>query len=431
MNHDLNNPSAGQAAPPVSGRDEMQSAVARVKDLYGVYYAKALIEASGVRRMAEMVPEHYATTGAVAAKMNEQNYDTHEGKRAALELLVGHIGKMVDHWFGSDNHSIKIVLREWEDAGGTSPVPGTGAGTAPTEKTMRPHPVMAAKLSPNDIIACLLEIAFKAQRVVAHGVSNADGEALRDYHALADSFSPLQQLTVGDYDTTPVQRAKLALASFIEGASVTIAGKEALEGIMAAMDAAVPGVRMGPILNEVFAVRSYEDTYVHSLVDALADISTDGRRFRTLMWMMKMGHEFEALEIPLEGDETEPKLSAEEEAYFADYKRAEAIMDGCNPESLDDMRAALDAVSMLGVVPDMPSHFFNLSGAYDKLHGTALGIAAAVANNYHVLNAPNSGRKAFRCIHCGNDMPPDDTLSEKHRDTCVVLTARQLIEDAQ
>jgi hypothetical protein len=408
-------------------RDDMMNAIVQTKEVYGAIWAKALIESFGVIRLAEVLPEHYQALHHVAASMNEQDYRTEAGRRSALEILVTHLGKYTDKWRSKPEYrDIEVVLREWADAGGDQQATEVriAATVASAEKAMRPHPVMAAKLSPNDIIACLLEIAFKAQAVVTHGVSNADGEALRNYHALADSFSPLQQLTVGDYDTTPVQRAKLALASFIEGASVTIAGKEALEGIMAAMDAAVPGVRMGPILNEVFPVRSYDDAYVHSLVDGLADISTDGRRFRTLMWMMEEGRKWEELD-----HEGEPEQDDTDK--FQNYLRAEKLMDECNPESMDDMRTALDQVSMLGVVPDMPSHFFNLSGAYDKLHGTALGIAAAVANNYHVLNAPNSGRKAFRCIHCGNDMPPDDTLSEKHRDTCVVLTARQLIEDAQ
>lgn len=442
-------------------RDEVQSTITKVKDLYGVYYAKALIEATGVRKMFDMPEASYDEANKIGSQMNEQKYDTKEGRHAALEILVNHIARCVDNWHSKgQDHSIQVVLREWEDAGGDTiglrrevqtdttqaVIDQFTEGNQDMRITAAPQGVEGVdyavlklpRLNPNDVIGALIEIAFKSQELLAtwHAAPNQLAVPHEKFNDLADALAPLNQLPYnvaqGDTDSAAL-RAKHYLQSFLTGAvTIHIDAKGAdVESVREAM-AAVTATGMREVrsldslmtLAGVNTVRSYDDAYVHSLVDGLADISTDGRRFRTLMWLMEQGRLFDEID-------DQEELTPEQITQFAPYTRAGAVMEELKPVTLDQFRTALDAVSLLGVVPDMPSHFYSLAGAYDKLQGQALGLAASVVNNYRVPNAMNSGRGAYRCVHCGNDVPADDTLAERHMPGCAVLVARQMIEDAQ
>ena len=489
MNHDINSPSAGPGSTPDSARDLMVAAINDLKEHYGVFYAKALIESFGVRRLVEILPGHYhpaaATAKAMVAAFDGSN------TKPALDILVDHIDKYRDHWKNERRHNIEIVLNDHLGPKVSDPLARYAGEVAVPVPAALP---VTVRLTPNDIIATLIDIAHKANDLVSGlnmGASDYTNVETQKLENMFDALAPLEQLPAhcaGVIAETGPTRARWALDSFLTGASVTIAGKEALEGIFASMDKLsmgdlVPGVpvmlaqdegcdvvygtvvvapivarglaqeldypgqwdtvayptlgealiefvgaakedaKLEQIVGSVFNVRSYDDTYVHSLVDAVANISTDGARFRTLIWLMEMGREWEDLD-------QEDARTAEEIEKFANYHRAATIMDACDPNTIDDMRSALDQVTMLGVVPDMPSHFFNLSGAYDKLHDTALRMANELATNYRATVAEDAPRY---CKHCGHDMPNDvhDTLGEQHAKGCVVLTARQLIEDTQ
>lgn len=413
-------------------KDEMIEKINAVKENYGAITARALIESFGVSRMSELLPGHYHDAITTATAMNEHDARTLDGRRAAIAILVKHIDAWHYHWHETLYHrNIETVLMEHRK--------GTPDALLMQQsealKVSLPAPKLSAgqmqaagirSFTPNDIIATLLDIAFKAQATVASGISNSDSAQVRNYHALADAFAPLQQLP-GSYDLTPAEKAGHALKSFVEGASVTHAGKEALEGIFAAMDAAAGAVPQGLLhpVNEVFPVRNYDDSYVEQLAGAVADIASDGKRFRTMMWMIVQGMEQEARsEAVLTGDFAVP-MGDKELTEHLNYVKANEIMSQADPKTLEQYRAAFDAVYRAGLVPDTPGRYLDSAAAYDKLRGEALTLARTVVRNYK-----KHADGAYRCMHCLSYMPSDGiTIDENHSAGCPVTLARQLIEN--
>lgn len=389
MNHDQS-PSAGQPAPHIDGdtRTDMIDQINLVKDYYGTTYAKALIESFGVNRMYKLLPGHYHAAFTTATAMIAEFDRTSKGQHAALAILVKHIDDWQDHWRPNiDYRNIESVLHDFAS-------PPNWCGTPPLKNDKVYNQFEAGeplKLTPNDIIACLLDIALKAQYVVTHGISNADGEALRNYHALADAFAPLQQLP-GPLDWTPAERAKIELTSFIQGASVT------------APDPGFIEVRnMAKPVNVAYPVRNYDDAYVEQLAVAVSDLATDGKRFRTMLWVLDDGHD-------------EPR------------QRARDILDDADTTTENGMRDALDAVYRANLMPDMPAKYIDGAHAYDVLRGEALTLAQKVVATYLRTSERDIGM--WVCQHCNSTMPNDgDTLAEAHDDDCAVTLARQLIEN--
>lgn len=489
--------------------EEMKSAVQKVKDEFGVHTAKALIQSFGVPRLVEIPEQLHWTVEDLARKMTLAIAD---GKTAfnAEKILVDHANATRQQWANqqpSERTAIDALLRDHgADKGGPPQLPHTVRGD---DGVKRPdgEPLQLAvghHLSPNDMIATLLEIALAAQPIVVAGpVGTYDAYSLR-IKTLADAFAPLQQLP-GPLSLTPAERAKLALTTFVQATSVTVAGKEALEGIMAAMDAAVPGFMQAggrldmvpnngwviaqqavvtmpdgkkelgytllsglgvftdeadaskslaelqlplgyvimtvdqllpgyimPLLddavglekpvNKVYAVRNYDDAYVDQLSVAVADLASDGKRFRTMIWMIEMA---------MERDDLDPQAvyTPEQEAYFANSDKAERIMEKAQPETLEQFRAALDDVYRAGLLPNMDAKAVDTAKAHDVLRADALKLAEQIAGNYrtHHMN-PDNG---MWCKHCGFKMPADasDTMSEHHTADCAVVKARQLIEN--
>lgn len=458
-------------------KDEMIDKINEVKVNYGVTYAKAIIESFGVQRLRDILPGHYQPATAVARLMCEQDAQTYGGQRAALAILAEHVCQFVKHWPAHDHFNINAVLREYGSSATTTPaqVEAMKVALAPAKLTAGQMQAAGIKsFTPNDIIAALLDIAFKAQATVASGISNSDSTQVRNYHALADAFAPLQQLP-GLAVHTPAERAAHALKSFVEGASVTHAGKQALEGILDSMSAAAAQTTVTPEdaatlaeaigyvkdwdttaypnlghaliefvgaalaeqqkpldeavgllqpVNEVFAVRNYDDSYVEQLAGAVADIASDGKRFRTMMWMVVQGMEQEhRSQAILTGDFAVP-MGDKELAEYLNYTKANEIMGAANPKTLEQYRAAFDSVYRAGLVPETPGRYLDSAAAYDKLRGEALTLARTVTSGYRSY-------MSTICNYCEAIMPaiPGDTMAEHHLPECVVTLARQLIEN--
>lgn len=459
-------------------KDEMIDKINAVKENYGIGYAKAIVESFGVQKLFDILPGHYHAATTVARLMCEQDSQTYGGQRAALAILAEHVTGFVDHWPATDHPNIDAVLREYGSSATTTPAQIEAMKVALAPAKLSAGQMQAAGIksfTPNDIIATLLDIAFKAQATVASGISNSDSAQVRNYHALADAFAPLQQLP-GSYDLTPAEKAGHALKSFVEGVSVTVAGKEALEGILDSMSAAAMQTTVTPEdaatlaeaigyvkdwdttaypnlghaliefvgaalaeqqkpldeavgllqpVNEVFPVRNYDDSYVEQLAGAVADIASDGKRFRTMMWMIVQGMEQEHRSTAiLTGDFAVP-MGDKELTEHLNYVKANEIMSQADPKTLEQYRAAFDAVYRSGLVPDTPGRYLDSAAAYDKLRGEALTLARTVVRNYK-----KHADGAYRCMHCLSYMPSDGiTIDENHSAGCPVTLARQLIEN--
>ncbi len=551
MNHDINSPSAGPGSPSNEAYETMVKCLLEVKDSFSAITAKILIESFGSRRMAEIHGQHYEVAAKVARDMIMTTYGM-PGNDDHHAVLYRHVVEYAHVWKNVDMSLTHHVQRFAERMAIERPKRDTvvividesrvtdnpfAIKPGETVRDMRPDELktiqaMLPKLSPNDVIATLIDIAHKANDLVASAHGKTDRKfADYDIDSLADALAPLEQLPLhcaGVIAESGPTRARWALDSFLTGARITAAGDSAdvvygavtvapiiarglaqeldypgtwdtaayptlgealIEFVGAAQEDAklvppndgwvicretvielpdgkkelgytllsgvgvftdegdvsktlgdlqlplgfvymkveqlLPGYIMPPRddtatlqqpVNEVFAVRNYDDTYVQSLIDAVADISTDGTRFRVLMWLMEFNKTWE--ERPV-GEPT-----PEEIEHFANFHRAEAVMNECEPTTLDEMRAALDAVSLLGIVPNMPSHYFSMAGAYDTLNDKAVELARGVLDTYVDFLKPI-------CKYCGGHVPGDntDTLSEAHKADCVVTKARQLIED--
>lgn len=166
----------------------------------------------------------------------------------------------------------------------------------------------------------------------------------------------------------------------------------------------------------------YEVGYVDNLLNAVADLATDGKRFRTLSWMFKCE---ETISNSVDGLRQAPQ--------FADYTRACEIMEGADSNNTDEFGPALDAVRRAGLVPDSNDKLDSAMEA-EGVRVKALSLAHAVVTSYRtVWRASDDGSISDErmCKHCGFKLPDtaEDTLDEHHAAHCAVITARQLIED--
>jgi hypothetical protein len=290
--------------------------------------------------------------------------------------------------------------------------------------------------TPNDVIAMLLQIAFKAEKLIAttnisngnqhdfpHTVGDVDA-----FKELSDEVGVLSALPFnvgqGDEDRGSL-RAKHFLASFLplqHITQVTIgevseAGKAALREVMGATDLRelVAGVS-APVVGQVFEVRNYDDKYVEDLMVAVADISSDGRRFRACANLFALAN------------------SDDQEHHAAVQRAVDEVvpqakqMDGYTP-TLNEVRQVVDLLVQRGLIADdtAPENNVNLYATWEVMRQDALGISRLIVEQYR----EHVGGDRVICKHCCAIMPHDekDTLSEHHAADCVVNKARQFIED--
>lgn len=388
-----------------NARDNAYTAANEMKETLGAPLTKEVILhfAKPNTRLADVPADQYQPMTKLMREMLPMSHDA--AREHFRNFVAGNESNCDENTTGiADNDQSKAPY-----AGKTISV------TVPLSLSV-PH------ITPNEIIAALLDIAAKAERLVKRGVSNTSAEQMQQYHALADAFAPLQQLQ-DTYSEGPAMAALRHMRSFLEG-SATIRVDADMTALLDSLrtDAASGQHGTLAVVNEVFPVRNYDDTYVHTLLTAVADIASDGKRFRTLMWVAESAHELGLVEdaAPEDGGGY-PVLSEEDMARFAPYKIAEVIMDSANPTTLEQMRAALDAVMRAGVVPDTPKRFIDTAQAHEKLRQEAFTLAQHVESNYE----DNHGR----CIYCETVVEDMETIDEKHAANCAVTLARQIIEN--
>lgn len=159
----------------------------------------------------------------------------------------------------------------------------------------------------------------------------------------------------------------------------------------------------------------YEVAYVDNLLNAVADLATDGKRFRTLSWMFKCE---ETISNSVDGLRQAPQ--------FSDYARACEIMEGLDSNNMDEFGPALDAVRRAGLVPDSNDKLDSAAEA-EGLRVKALELARHMVDDRNYVEEGTDVAVPY-CVYCQSDLA-DDPLAETHEPGCPVITARQLIED--
>jgi hypothetical protein len=174
------------------------------------------------------------------------------------------------------------------------------------------------------------------------------------------------------------------------------------------------------VVGQVFEVRNYDDKFVEDLLVSVADISSDGRRFRACVNLFAL----------LNGGDCDEHHSDEvienvvcEVMGFAPGDQQKRM------PTLDETRRIVDLLVERGIIADdtAPENNVNLYATWEVMRQDALGIARQIVEQYR---EPVAAQRVI-CKHCCAVMPDDekDTLSEQHAGDCVVNKARQFIED--
>lgn len=171
-----------------------------------------------------------------------------------------------------------------------------------------------------------------------------------------------------------------------------------------------------PVVGKVFAVRSYDDSYVENLQVMVADISSDGRRFRACAHLFALANSDDV------------QLQQDVQAVVNEVIPLAKQMENYIP-SLAEVREIIDRLVQHGLIADdtAPERNVNLYATWEVMRQDALKIARMIVEQYR---EPVAMQRVI-CKHCCAIMPDDekDTLSEKHAADCVVNAARQFIED--
>lgn len=159
-------------------------------------------------------------------------------------------------------------------------------------------------------------------------------------------------------------------------------------------------------------VAIYEVGYVDNLLNAVADLATDGKRFRTFKWMV----------------ECEDKIASSVVAGERDLPQWENYRKACDmqPDTMATFVPALDAVRRAGLVPDSNDRLDSAMEA-EGVRVKALDLARAIEWNAAYFTEGRTSK--WMCRHCEHAIPADDTLDETHEPDCAVIIARQLLED--
>jgi hypothetical protein len=389
--------------PPIT-RDEAGKIALRVKEHCGVFLAKELIRMFSVERMVNLPESRYAEFAAVANKMIEQPTYA-EAARALMDAY--------DERAILPSHGLTVEAQRKEQSVG--------------------H--VTAHYTPNDVISMLLQIAFKAEKLVAttnvsqgnqyvfpHTVGDVEA-----YKELCEELGVLSALPFnvaqGDEDRGSL-RAKRFLASFlpfqhINSVRVDISDEDA-EALKQTLDA--PGLRelvagvSAPVVGQVFTVRSYDDKFVEDLLVSVADISSDGRRFRACAHLFALANS------------EDESLQADVQNVVNEVIPIQKQMDSYMP-SLNEIRQIVDLLVQRGLIADdtAPENNVNLYATWEVMRQDALAIARLIVEQYR----EHVGGNRVICKHCCAVMPDDaeDTLAEQHASDCVVNKARQFIED--
>lgn len=168
-------------------------------------------------------------------------------------------------------------------------------------------------------------------------------------------------------------------------------------------DSAVQSItEMAANLKEFPALVRKLDAEKENLLTMVADLATDGRRFRTLVWLIDM------MSNP---------LLAEKKALTS-----VTLMEAMSPVGVEQFRVALDTIARNDLVPNLtPTVDSGLDNAVLRHNSVAMSIY--INTHYRRESAHFS-----YCGHCGHVLPVD-ALIEPHEPNCIVLAARAIIEN--